>query len=91
MSEQENASGAQVPCISLLACPFCGRAGVLREWRHKGHADKLWRAECSSFDCGATVGPYPDPDFAVGQWNRRYVNNVLTVSGGPGEPPCPTK
>jgi hypothetical protein len=62
----------------LLACPFCGAEGVLRPWHPKGHADKLWRAECSSFDCGALIGPYPDPDFAREQWNQRYANNDLS-------------
>jgi len=74
MNNETGDGGATVPCIDLLDCPFCGAEGVLRPWHPKGHADKLWRAECSSFDCQATIGPYPDPDFTREQWNRRKSN-----------------
>lgn len=73
--------GSSIPSTSLLDCPFCGAVGVLRQWHPKGHADTLWRAECSSFDCGALIGPYPDPDFAREQWNRRQSNPNFQAGG----------
>lgn len=71
MSEQEHASGARVPCISLLGCPFCG--GKARFADHEGGE---W-IECS--ECTAsTVCMYPDKtdvkELLAERWNVRHPN-----------------
>jgi hypothetical protein len=63
MSDTENASGTQVPCISLLACPFCG---------HEAIASVTGKfARCGNEEC--FLG---QPDFFLDatKWNTRANN-----------------
>ena len=81
MSEQENASGAQVPCISLLACPFCG-----------GDAECYWDSDgytagCKNPSCSVQMSPMDGQKKAevVAAWNRRanaQISGGSALNGG---------
>jgi Lar family restriction alleviation protein len=74
MSEQTNASGAQVPCISLWACPFCG--GAMRERVNIYFPD--YQVACN--DCGARGPrrkPSDSPEEALRLWNTRHANKKV--------------
>ena len=75
MENEQNASGAQVPCISLLACPFCGgpaKIDIMKMW---WWSRREYLARCTLCSC---LGPGPDwtntPEETAGAWNTRHAN-----------------
>jgi hypothetical protein len=69
MSEQENASGAQVPCISLLEllpCPFCGSPA-------KTYCGTV---TCSNKACKMHFGLVPNMHTPQ-EWNTRISNKEV--------------
>ena len=89
MSEQENASGAQVPCISLLACPFCGKAPTLKKtvggFFKLDHRDTLGHGKLHECPVKGEMSPhdgsgYPvhaTPEQLAAWWNTRQPNTVI--------------
>ena len=74
MSDTENASGAQVPCISLLACPFCGSQAKLDQPVDAIVGERV--VVCT----GCHIRTYPGPEYRVVlAWNRRQANATAHV------------
>jgi len=85
MTNEQNASGAQVPCISLLACPFCGGPAKIDSMKLLWWSRREYLARCTLCSC---LGPAPDwsktPEETAGAWNTRHAN-VPGESALPGE------
>jgi hypothetical protein len=84
MSEQENASGAQVPCISLLAA----LKAISDEPEYPGHMpDGMWQAIGEHKDVAEEAMRLTVRLTKEGIRKRieAAANNVLTVSGGQKE------
>jgi hypothetical protein len=72
MTEKTTASGAQAPCISLLACPFCGSPAKFDEPVDAIVGEKV--VVCT----GCRIRTYPGPEYRVVMaWNRRQANARL--------------
>ena len=70
MSEQENASGATVPYISLLACTVCGQVPNVCETVNIEIHEKGWRVRCGCpRRCASETR-----DKAVEIWNRANLS-----------------
>ena len=70
MPNEQNARGAKVPCISLLACPFCGSAAALEPYeRRRGFW--LYGVRCQNHDCHTIVPLKRSEAEAVHRWNSR--------------------
>jgi hypothetical protein len=74
MNEPTTPSGAAVPCVALLECPFCGSPAklittslaLLGWWSG-------WAVRCTF--CRADPFPWQDsPDDAAAIWNHRHSN-----------------
>jgi hypothetical protein len=78
MSEPKADSGAAVPCISLLACPFCGgEAEMIHADGRTGVVDH-WQVACAGNDCLAVPHtPFFEAEHdAAAAWNNRHANNA---------------
>ena len=81
MSNEQTAIGAQVPCISLLACPFCGAPAKLDEPVDAIVGERV--VVCT----GCRIRTYPGPEHRVIMaWNRRQANIPLCVKKEGGTP-----
>ena len=83
MSEEQNVSKADTPSPERLGsanlpCPFCGSPC---DNCRGGESDEDGWLGCDNQNC-----PASRLVMTAEQWNTRYShNNMLTVSGGPGE------
>ena len=78
MSNETGQTGVHVPCIELLACPFCGSDDVseigLRRMCREDETAGWIRYYVGCHQCGGTIGSINVSgarDEAVKRWNTR--------------------
>jgi hypothetical protein len=76
----ETERGAQVPCIALLGCPFCGRQPEIEERFAEGNRIVCWKLKCTNKNCHVNPETHwnDSKDWVAKNWNFRQPNTALT-------------